>query len=169
MAGGTRIPVLVGERAGSAFIKPVGACTMAIAGLVRKHVDGLRRPDTTALYFDLSQASAIDSTFTGLLLSLVTFKADASVPAVHLVAPSGEVVEALERMYVLRLFDVCTALPDPPPEWRELAGQSTDRAQLTDLVIDTHQQLIDADPRNAKPFTRVVEGLKRSHPDKTDT
>jgi anti-anti-sigma regulatory factor len=141
-------------------IRPMGSCTMAIAGLVQSRVKRCRRPQTTDLYFDLSQADAIDSTFTGLLLSLVTSKADADVPNVHLLAPSASVMDALGRMHVLVLFDVCSSMANPPTEWQELTADPAGPDELTDLVIDAHQQLIDADPRNVKPFGRVVEGLR---------
>ena len=149
-------------------MQPVGSCTLAIAGLVQEGVKQCRRPETTDLYFDLSRADAIDSTFTGLLLSLVTSKADASVPAIHLLAPSPPVTDALQRMHVLPLFDVCSSMPDPPEQWQELAGEGPRREQMTDLVIDAHQRLIDADPRNAEVFGRVVDGLRarrRPRPD----
>jgi hypothetical protein len=138
----------------------MGSCTLAIAGLVQDGLKQYRRPEATDLYFDLSRADAIDSTFTGLLLSLVTSKADASVPAIHLLAPSPPVIKALQGMHVLPLFDVGSSISDPPAQWQELTGEGPGREQLTDLVIDAHQHLIDADPRNAEAFGRVVDGLR---------
>ncbi|HUU84066.1 MAG TPA: STAS domain-containing protein [Phycisphaerae bacterium] len=164
MAGGTRIPVMIGECGTRVVLRPIGCCTLGIAGSIRKRIGEYHPPDTTDLYFDLSGADAIDSTFIGLLLSLVSSKAGASVPAVHLLSPSQAVLEALERMRVLGMFEVCWSIPDPPTEWWELTGPTPEREEMTDLVIEAHQQLMDADPRNVEPFRRVVEGLQEQRP-----
>ena len=160
MAGGTRIPVLVGQDRGRVFIRPVGSCTLLICGLINDCLEKLGRPATTDVYFDLSEVDAIDSTFTGLLVSLAKVGDDRSGPATHLLNPAPPVVEALERMHVLSLFDRCTSVPRVPTRWHELTGEAADRDKLAELVIAAHEQLIEADPRNTEVFGPVVEGLR---------
>ncbi len=69
-------------------------------------------------------------------------------------------VDALGQMHVLRLFDVCESMPDAPDELNPLTARPGDREKLRDLVIDAHKTLIEADPRNAATFGRVVSGLE---------
>ncbi len=160
MAGGTKIPVHVGCSGAAIVIRPVGLCTLAACKVIKPCLANLKSSDADDLYFDLSEAASIDSTFTGMLLAQAREKTDPPGPAVHLLNPSPPVVEALERMHVLTLFDTCTSLPDPPTNWTELTGEESDRAVLADMVLQAHQCLADADPRNAETFRPVIEGLQ---------
>ena len=166
MAGGTSIPVLVGVKDGRALIRPIGPCTLVACDLLGPTLEGFHKPDTTDVYFDLSQADTVDSTFTGMLLGLLTGRKGPATPAVHLIRPTPRVVDALEQMHVLRLFDVCDSMPDAPAELNPLTAQSGDREKLRDLVIDAHKDLIEADPRNAATFGRVVSGLENERRDR---
>lgn len=162
MAGAKAVRVEVGRSGGVVVIRPLGPCTVAICGTVLNYLKHIRTADTTDIYFDLSQANGIDSTFTGFLVALVTTEADSPVPAIHLLAPSEAVVAALERMYVLALFDVVAAIPQPPTEWQELAAERVRSEGLTELVVQAHQELINADKRNAPAFRTLVATLRAS-------
>ena len=166
MAGGTSIPVLIGVKDGRVLIRPVGPCTLVACDLLGPTLEGFHKPDTTDVYFDLSQAETIDSTFTGMLLGLLTGRKGPATPAVHLIRPTPRVVDALEQMHVLRLFDVCDSMPGTPDELNPLTTRPGDLAKLRDLVIDAHKDLIEADPRNAATFGRVVSGLENERRDR---
>jgi anti-anti-sigma regulatory factor len=162
MASVTKVRVEAGWSGSALVIKPLGPCTVAICGDVLNYLKRLSAAEVTDIYFDLSEAGAIDSTFAGFLVALATSGTDAPVPAAHLLAPSEPVVQALERMYVLGLFDVCPAMPQPPTEWQELPAEPLSSEKLTDLVIEAHQELINADRRNAPAFRTLVATLQAS-------
>jgi hypothetical protein len=84
------------------------------------------------------------------------------VPAIHLLNPSPQVVQALERMFVLALFDVVEAAPQLPAEWEDLPTAPVSSEGLTDLVIQAHQELINADKRNAHAFRTLIATLRAS-------
>jgi len=117
------------------------------------------RPEATDLYFDLSSVDWLDSTFVGFLLSHGVKNIDASRPAIHLFAPSAQVLDIFRTMHVLRLFDICDRVP-APAEWRELPKQCPTPSRVADLVIDAHEELIQADPRNASTFQPVVNHFR---------
>jgi hypothetical protein len=162
MAGAKQVRVEAGRSGAAVVIRPLGPCTVAICGTVLSYLKRISIAETTDIYFDLSQADGIDSTFTGFLVALVTTEADSPVPAIHLLAPSQPVVTALERMYVFALFKVASAIPQPPTEWQELTAEPVSSEGLTDLVIQAHQELINADKRNAPTFRTLVATLRAS-------
>jgi hypothetical protein len=123
-------------------------------------VKSFRKPEVTDIYFDLTDAGGVDSTFTGLLLSLATCRNDPARPAVHLLRPSPAVITALNRMYVLSLFDVCQSAPEAPADWQDLMPEKPLPEKTADVVIEAHEKLIDADPRNESAFRPVVEGFR---------
>ena len=160
MAGAAQVLVAVSRAGGPVTIKPQGACTAAICGTIENYVRQFRTPDTTDIYFDLSGADTIDSTFAGVLLSLALKKEDSHLPDIHLVCPSPRVLNTLKILHVVSLFDICDAQPDPPTEWAELPTESADPCYFVDRVIQAHEELIDADERNLPAFGRVVEGFR---------
>ncbi|HEY3242290.1 MAG TPA: hypothetical protein VGM03_02975 [Phycisphaerae bacterium] len=121
----------------------------------------LRTPVTTDIYFDLSEAAGIDSTFTGLLVSIAIRRKEANLPAVHLLSPSRSVREALSSMHVLALLHTCTQAPAGPIEWQDLPHTPEAPEPMRELIVDAHESLIQADPRNAAEFGPVVAGLRQ--------
>lgn len=155
--GGTQVPVAVGRSGSAVIIRADGSCTVAICETVGRFVRECHRPDTTDLYFDLSDAGWLDSTFIGFLLSLVGRTDGAELPAVHLFQPKACVLEVLENMHVLHMFHIAAELPPAPPAWEVLPPVTLATDTGAELVIGAHQQLIDVDPRNAPVFQPVVD------------
>jgi hypothetical protein len=160
VAGGTQIPISACHEAGRLLLRLEGACTVAICGGLKSYLAHLRKPDTTDIYFDLSESAGLDSTFIGFLVSMATRKADPSSPAVHLVAPSPTALDALRRMYVLSLFDVCPNSPQTSSTWTILSMEKPRADRTVDVVVEAHEKLIEADARNAPIFKPVVEGFR---------
>jgi hypothetical protein len=160
MAGGTAIPVAIGRAGSQVIVKPAGRCTMSICGDVRRLLESLRPPTTSDVYFDLSEAIGIDSTFTGLLVSVAVRRSDADRPAIHLLSPSEAVLGALRCMHVLPLLHVCAEPPGGPVEWQELPHAHDAAGAVRELIVGAHESLIEADSRNAGAFGRIVAGLR---------
>jgi hypothetical protein len=160
MSGANRVCVEAGRLEATVVIRPLGTCTVAICGPILNYLKTLHTSDTADIYFDLSRSNGIDSTFAGFLVALVTAESDRPIPAIHLLAPSKAVVKALERMYLLPLFDVVSTVAEPPTAWEELADAPVTGEGLTDLVIQAHQELINADKRNAPAFRTLVATLR---------
>lgn len=145
---------------GSAAVKPTGRCTMGMCATLRDHVRGVSVGENSDIYFDLSETEYMDSTFTGFLLALARRKLGDAPPVLHLVQPSEKALEVLETMGVLSLFDIRPAMPNAPIEWTELPVSGPLADEVGDLVIDAHEELIDADPANAAKFGPVVDAFR---------
>lgn len=160
MAGGTHIPIFACHEGGRLILRPSGACTVSVCGGLKGYLSGCKKPEITDVYFDLSDAAGLDSTFIGLLLAMATRNSDPAAPALHLVAPSAQATEALQRMYVMPLFHVQPTPPETCSTWVSLALEKAGPAQTADVVVQAHESLIEADLRNAPSCQPVVEGFR---------
>ena len=160
MMGGSQTAIYVGQCRKLAVIRPHGRCTALVCTGLRQYLQQMIRPGVEDVYFDLSDAEWLDSTFIGLLISYVQRKSDPQVPAIHLVRPSKAVLDNLGSMYVLPLFDVCDAPPEEPTGWTRLPDPAASAEQLADVVVSAHESLIDADERNEAAFGGVVKTFR---------
>ncbi len=160
MPGETRILVAVTDAPRAVFVKPVGPCKMGICPALREFMQAEIAASSAHLYFDLSDAESVDSTFTGFLLSLAKQAGGGQGGAVHLFQPSDKVREALATMHVLRFFDVRPEALRPPGNWRVLSAAPGAAQRAADEVIEAHERLIEADQRNAAEFEGVVDAFR---------
>ncbi len=160
MAGGTQIPVQVGYNNSSVIIKPDGDCTVAICPTIRHFLQQISAAGTVEVCFDLSQVPSMDSTFIGLMLAMAEGRRDSSLPRVALAAPSAGALMNLERMFVKQMFRLIDQPTGDAIEWKELPADQSDGAEVADLVIEAHENLIQADERNRATFGGVVEAFK---------
>ncbi len=142
------------------LIRAVGPCNMSSCPALKDYIRGFKKPEMGDIYIDLSGAESIDSTFTGLLLSVATKKFDAQAPDLHLVSPAERVREAIRSMHLGRFFDVQDQLPACDGEWRDIQIDPPEGAPLAETVVECHKEIIRADDRNRDEFGRVVEGFE---------
>lgn len=151
------------------LIRALGSCTLGVCPPLKAFLAPLKSPETKQCYIDLSQTEYIDSSFTGLLLSLARRSGQSDSPAFKIVAPSSKVLDVIRSMHLQPFFAVERALPAERGEWSEIPMAEAGAAPLGETVVECHQAIIDADERNRAEFGRVVEvfesELKRSAPD----
>ena len=157
MAIASQILVAASEDRTTVVLKPTGRCTMGICETLHAYLRQLPSLDKADLYVDLSEADFIDSTFTGFLLSLARKKRDSKAPAFHLLRPSEQVLRTLGTMGVRSMFNIRQSIANEPTKWRALTANRPDPTRAADLVIDAHQELVDADACDAEEFARVVK------------
>ncbi len=162
MAGGAQVRVLVGGSGSSQIVKPIGSASAAICKSLKDHTAQLRTPDVTDLYFDLSDTSYVDSTFLGLLLSMVGSQYEPSSPAIHLLRPAKAIREQLAQMHLIRVFDFCDSFGDEPVRWRDLVLEAADPALVADIVVQAHRQLADTDSEHADEYNHVADGFTKN-------
>jgi len=160
MAGATQTTVHVGMAGDAAVVKIAGACTFSLCDRIQNWLQQPAESGCPTVYFELRQAERIDSTFAGFLISLATEKDGSPAKRVHLVSPPQPIATALETMHLMSLFDVCDGLDDSPAEWRELGQTDARPEDVAQIVIDSHEKLIEADDRNADVFGPVVERFR---------
>ena len=134
---------------------------MGICRTIQSFLEQRRRSTAQDVYFDMSEVRLIDSTFTGMLLSMALKKKDPAGPDIYLVAPSDRTMQALVGMHVHTFFDIRDAVDASPHDWSELSIEPCSPHQVTDLVIGCHEELISADERNESEFRPVVDAFRR--------
>lgn len=154
---------LVAADGARVFFKPQGRCSALLGNAIRQYFRRLPADSGRDVYFDLSAADMLESTFAGLLLSLVRQKGTGAVAGVHLVRPSSEAVSSLRSMNVLGFFDVLESSDGIPDAWVSLAADAANPDDLADLIVRAHEALVAADPRNEAVFGAVVRGFKAVH------
>jgi anti-anti-sigma regulatory factor len=165
MAGGTHIPVFVGRSGPVVLVRPVGAPTAAVAGPLKSFLVKLQQPSVKQIYFDLSRADCPDSTFIGLMVGLATKKMGPQTPDVQLLAPSEICAQALKRCHVLPLFTQCQTASGLPEELHQLPAEKASAEELADIIIESHEALIEADKRNIAAFGGVVDTFRKHRGD----
>lgn len=115
------------------------------------------------LFVDLSQATFIDSTFAGLLLMFARQSTKRGC-AVHLVGVPGKILDTIRGMHIQGFFRFGNEMPLNRTTWSPLVQDQPRPAAAADVIVESHQELIDADGRNEAEFGRVVEGFKRRRP-----
>ena len=160
MVDGSPIPVQVGRCGGGMVIRPAGPCTVLLCDRLRSYLENLGETEISDLYVDLSAVDWLDSTFAGFLVSLAVGRNCQLKCPVHLLKPCAGALEALERMHLLRVFNVADQLTEEPAEWTELPEKPASEERVADLVIQAHENLIEADPRNAPAFRPVLDGFR---------
>lgn len=165
MAQHNATSIRLGRCGQQAVVQLSGPCTAAACDRLRHGLSDIHPPDYTDLSVDLSKADWIDSTFAGYLVSFARHKDQAHCPTLHLIHPSEKARYALEMMHLLPLFDVRDNPPVQPESWEDVESAETEALYFQDLIIDSHQALIDADRRNASTFDKVVEFFRDKQAD----
>lgn len=140
-------------------IKVEGPCTAVQAARVQRLLHEYMTASIAEIYFDLSRACYMDSSFAGRLLSLALQNREEAGPRICLYGMPAAVEDALRKMHVLHFFHVEAGIPAAISEWMPFSARDTELDELAELVIEAHEKLMEADPRNAETFGRVVEGL----------
>lgn len=161
MAGGTAIVIDVGRCTEGVVVRPRGSCTLLACATIRDYLAGRPAEETGSVFFDLSLAPGLDSTFAGMLVSLLRQGAATGSAAVHLLRPSAAAHKALQQMHVLGLFSVRESLAEEPTQWLALTSETPACDDVAECVLSAHETLIEADARNEAVFGAVVEGLRK--------
>lgn len=139
--------------------RPEGRCTAMLAEAISHFIRLVPTAADDDIYFDLGKVSALESTFAGLLIKLLKQSAN-NGPSVHLLTPSQPVMASLTQMGIAPMLDVADTLPEQADHWRALPVEDVDPQELADLIIESHEALIAADPRNEAAFRKVVDVFK---------
>ncbi len=127
----------------------------ALQTFVREHFTEL----ISDLYVDLSGCSWLDSTCTGSLVGMRRSSSCEGQPRFHLNSPSAACLESLRRMHLDTLFHI-ESLPMPEHvEWQPLVEDQVSDGQAAEVVIEAHQQLASADPRNEN-FAQIAKAFR---------
>ena len=147
------------KSANGIWIRISGPGTFRIAPALQNFVREQFTEVIGDVYVDLSGCSWLDSTCTGSLVGMLRRSSGGGQPRFHLNNPSSACVESLRRMHLDTLFHIESPPIPEQVEWQALVEEQVSDGQTAELVIEAHQQLASADPRNEN-FARIAEAFK---------
>jgi anti-sigma B factor antagonist len=164
-----KLLVMVGE--GYACIRIIGRANFTSSVDFKALVDELLGRGCKCFVLDLSECVLMDSTFLGVLaglgVKLSRGKTDKAPQGVELFNPGPRIVELLETLGVLHLFEFARGAITPPVPTQTLEHTPAEptKEELTHACLEAHQTLIDLNPANAAKFKDVAqflaEGVKK--------
>ena len=113
--------------------RPDGRCSALLGHAILRFIRSGDIGPEDDVYFDLSAADALESTFAGMLVNLARQGQKRGRPFVHLVTPSQLVIDALQQLGVIKYFDVCSSLPVSLETWNSLPIEQGNPDDLADL------------------------------------
>ena len=173
MSENTRAPrqteILVARHNGTAEVRVVGRGTYACSPALREFTAQQIRDGVRAFSFDLSACPALDSTFMGLLASLVVRNRSLRM-TVEIVRAGKRTKSQLSALGLKDLF----AFSERGCEgqtWSAIGPPSLDEAEqkrdLRKTMLEAHEALGEADPVNVPKFSGVTKSLGKEPTDET--
>jgi anti-anti-sigma factor len=150
--------ILVNETPATLTIAVRGAATMTESPAVHTTATEKLTHGVDSIRFDLRDCSAMDSTFSGTLLSLKRQLGEQG-GTLTLVSPSDRVVELLREMG-LEDFYAIEYTPPSTAAFEELRPAPLAAEALRNRILDAHEELARA-PGPARKFGQVVEELRK--------
>lgn len=163
MPGTCEIQYAVEPDQGRIGVRVTGTGSMSACPAMKDMLSELVASLDGDLFFDLSQATFIDSTFAGVLLMFARQSAKRG-NSVHLVGVPEKIANVLRGMHIQGFFKFDSQMPVTETTWSTLTPESPSAKGAGKVIVDAHQALIDADGRNAEEFGRVVEGFGGTRP-----
>lgn len=129
---------------------------------LREFTREIIRRGLTDLFVDLEQCPNMDSTFMGTLAAAALWMRElARGGVVHVVNASERNAESLQTLGLDLLFDMGGTAPESRGTGVELTGE-VNREERARTVLEAHEALIEAEPKNRGRFKDVIEFLKEN-------
>ena len=168
-APSARMLVWAGEQC--AGIRIIGRANFASSVDFKALINELRQQGCGYFVLDLAECTLMDSTFLGVLagfgLKLSASNGGPNKHGIELLNPSARIVELLDTLGVLHLFNVLQGsvkLPEQGEARTHIPATPT-KSEVTRTCIEAHQTLMEISPANAAKFKDVTqflaEGLKK--------
>jgi anti-anti-sigma factor len=156
--------ILVAHESETGFIRVLGKGSFKNAKLIKSFADSARTDGVNRFIIDLQQCKHMDSTFMGVLAGLASHQKKAGLEApkcVNLSARNRELLETLGLDKILNLASRSDESTDKDFEALAAMDEEEDKKESAQTMLEAHENLIEADSRNATKFQDVVKFLKR--------
>jgi anti-anti-sigma regulatory factor len=154
--------ILVGSENGTVWMKLEGRGTFENSKCVKEFVQRMISKGHNDFVLDLEKCELMDSTFMGTLASVAFSLRDLESGLLRVVRANTRNFSLLEGLGLDHLFQVePEPSPSLPPSLHKagIPGSAPDEQRLA--ILEAHEALIDADPRNAVRFQDVIEYLRQ--------
>jgi len=119
-------------------------------------------PESNSYLLDLTETQSIDSTMLGLLARVAKLANERNAPPPTLVCPNEDIVDLLVGIGFDEVFSLVACDGAPLGDGQEIAYAEADDHELTQTMLEAHQELIGLKEDNRLLFEDVIELLQRS-------
>ena len=158
----TDAQILVATDKKTAQIRVVGRATLTCSQSMREFCLNMLGNGIDKLVIELSECSAMDSTFMGIL-AMVGLRAREKHMELELANANDRVIGLLSGLGLKQLF-VFSETEGEAVDWLALcqtvSGDAPAAAEQAQTALDAHETLMDVDPENVPKFKDVVEYLR---------
>ncbi len=155
--------ILYSEHDGVHFLRFHGEILHTLAPALDgflKHLAAV--PDSHSYLLDLTETHSIDSTMLGLLARIAKLARERQAPPPTLVCPNEDIIDLLVGIGFDEVFSLVACDGAPLGDGQEIAHAEADDAELTQTMLEAHQELIALKEDNRLLFEDVIELLQRS-------
>lgn len=155
--------ILVADHDGVYVIKMVGDVRLTLCISFDQFIDTMfNQPGFTDVFFDLSEAEAIDSTTLGLMAKIALQGRDryGITPLVYSSNPS--IKRLLQTMGFEEIFTIVNELKPPVVAEQSLASRDLEESRVKNKVIEAHKILMSLNQNNREAFRNLVKMLENS-------
>ncbi len=158
------------------YVRVLGRGTFQNGQPLRRYAADMLSRGCQQFFVDLSQCQGMDSTFLGVLAGIgLRLTQSGHGGKVHVVNVSARNMELLQTLGLDRLFDINlagrehTQHPFPPDDRFQLLPDSDladvarrlNKHDTANFMLEAHDNLIKADPRNEPKFHDLTEFLRQ--------
>lgn len=155
--------ILYSEHDGIHFIRFHGDIMHTLAPALDSFLKHLSKtPDSNSYLLDLTETHSIDSTMLGLLARISKLAKDQGAPPPTLVCPNEDIIDLLVGIGFDEVFSLVACDGAPLGDGQEIAHAEADDRQLTETMLEAHQELIALKEDNRLLFEDVIELLERT-------
>lgn len=147
------------EKDGYLYVRAEGHVTASLCADLRFIVFGRfdKAPPVAGMYVDLSACTYMDSTFMGLLVGFNKRLAKAGAGKLHIVKPTKSARDLLTGLGLVALVDISDQDVAFPEDMEDVVKTRNTGA---DVVLKTHENLMELSDENAKRFATLHSVLK---------
>ena len=154
--------ILVGSENGTVWMKLEGRGTFENSKCVKEFVQRMIAKGCSAFVLDLEKCELMDSTFMGTLASVAFSLRDLDSGLLRVIHANERNFSLLEGLGLDHLFQLePEPIHDSPPSLRTAGPLSSNSDEHRIAILEAHEALVDADPRNAVRFQDVIEYLRQ--------
>jgi anti-sigma B factor antagonist len=154
--------ILVGSELATVWIKLEGRGTFENSKCVKEFVQSMISKGHSEFVLDLEKCELMDSTFMGTLASVAFSLRNLESGLLRVVRANNRNFSLLEGLGLDHLFqleaDSANALP-PLLQKTGIPGLASEDQRVA--ILEAHEALVDADPKNAIRFQDVIEYLRQ--------
>jgi anti-sigma B factor antagonist len=153
--------IFVGQNERTVWVRVQGRGTFENAPCLKDFVRRMISKGHSDFIVDLEPCESMDSTFMGILASIAFRLRELGDGTLHVVRANQRNFDLLEGLGLDHLFPVEPDPGIPAPTSLHATGDSRDEQETPKTtILQAHQALVEADPRNAIRFQDVIEYLR---------